>query len=127
MINRSAKMLWDFIFGQYKQAIIEDTPAFFVRNEFEDMHVEMSDGLIDGPFPCITIKIYPNGKAAENNGRYTFRIIPNRIIGWYGKNRDLFQVQDPAGAVVFSSVDRQKVEEIYFLVCGAFNDGVSRA
>ena len=65
MMTRSAKMLWDFIFGPYRQAILDDTHSFFVRNSFEDMVVEISDGRIDGPFPSITVKIYPNGKEPE--------------------------------------------------------------
>jgi hypothetical protein len=67
-LTRSAKMLLDFILGPYRRAILEDTPSICVRNQFDDMEVEISDGRIDGPFPSIAIKVYPNGKKPEAGG-----------------------------------------------------------
>jgi hypothetical protein len=45
-----------------KEFFLETMPSMEVRNKGDDFYIETIDSITPTPFPCITIKVWPNGK-----------------------------------------------------------------
>lgn len=58
-----------------------------------------------------------------SESRYDFKIIPDRIRGYFGKTYPDYQITKPNGVVVFRSTDMDQAVRIYGLLCEAFEEG----
>lgn len=54
---------------------------------------------------------------------YSFKICPNRIKGYFGQLKPLYEIRKPNNIMVFATSDEGQARYIYQLLCEAFNEG----
>lgn len=54
--------MFEVLWKPIKDFLWENMPAYKIRGTLENMEMEIGSNNYEMPYPCIFIKIYPNGK-----------------------------------------------------------------